>query len=213
MQLAPRRSSAQADGLPLMLVAVNLLLLSFFVLLNALASAPTSKAERHANDVLARVREGYDDAPKKPSASGGLPQEAVRLWAAQVSQQVQGVLVNRLQIPAEIQPQAADRVVVRIPLQALFAGERLANPELVRALQLALRQATVRWELRGPAAQHVKQAAHLGALVGSVRFSAGKEAEVRLVVMPKIGTPPTAAAGVERMVAPVGASVRGEATP
>jgi len=197
----------------MLLVAVNLLLLSFFVLLNALSSEPTSKTERHAGDVLARVREGYDAKAEPPQTGGVLPESGVTSWAEALSRNVQGVMTNRLQLQAETLSQDADRVVMRLPLKDLFQGDQLRDPELIKSLQLATQGARLQWQLAGTAPQVVAQGAQLAALTEAVAMVSASVPELRLIMTPAPTTAPTAAGGLQGLATQHGGQVKGEAAP
>lgn len=210
MNLLSARSPARPDGLPMLLVAVNLLLLSFFVLLNALSSQPTSKTEQQADDVLARVREGYDQkAPNPREQNGTLPREPVTTWAEAMTSKVQGVLTNRLQLQTEVLQADASRVVIRLPMEALFAGETLIGAELVQSLALASQGAKLTWQLAGPSPAIVAQGAAMAAVAGAVALVAGPP-EVRLVLTPAPATAPTVGNSLNNLADEKGGRVQGE---
>jgi hypothetical protein len=211
MNLLSARSPARPDGLPMLLVAVNLLLLSFFVLLNALSSEPTSKTEQQAGDVLARVREGYNQKAADPREQNGtLPREPVMSWAEAMTSKVQGVMINRVQLQTEVLQADASRVVIRMPLDALFAGENFIGAELVQALALASQGAQLTWQLAGPSPAIVAQGAAVAAVAGGVALVPGPP-EVRLVLIPAPATTPTVGNSLNNLADEKGARVQGEA--
>lgn len=213
MNLFPARSPARPDGLPLLLVAVNLLLLSFFVLLNALSSQPTSKQERHADEVLARVREGYDSKAPRPQQGGALPELPRTAWAEALTRNVQGVMTNRLQFEAEVLSADADRVVLRLPIQTVFAEGQLRDPDLIKALQMAAQGAHLQWQVAGRAPVVVSQGAQLAALTTAVAMIPAARPELRVIITPAPQTAPAAAGGLQGMATQHGGTVEGQAAP
>ncbi len=213
MNLLSARSPARADGLPMLLVAVNLLLLSFFVLLNAMSAQPTSKEEKHADDVLARVREGYDQqAPKHTNQGNALPQAPVTSWAEAMTSKVQGVMTNRVQLQTEVLEADASRVVVRLPMEALFAGPELIGAELVKSLMLATQGARLEWQLAGNTVAAVSQGAALGAITGGIALMAGPP-EMRIILTPAPTSAPSLGGSLSPLTNAPGVQVQGQSRP
>lgn len=196
----------------LLLVAVNLLLLSFFALLNALSVGPTGEV---ANGKIAPLgkESGYDVAAAQPLETGGTaPQVPTAAWVQSTAAQLQGVVVNRFNLRTLPLQTDADRITLTLPIDTLFAKEELANPELIRALMLAARDAQLSWQLQGTEPTVIGQGAALTEVTGKVRLSAGKP-QLKLVVKPTALTNPDVGTGVQNLTEQKGGEVKGEGKP
>lgn len=207
MPLGQKKQMVTGDGNLLMLLALNFLLLAFFILLNGLAT----QEQGHAKDILEKVREGYDVPGDEED--GRLPLQPRQEWQRQLQTRIQGLVSNRLgltTVPLEIE---AERMVMRFPVGVIFDGENLRQPEMVRNLAgVAGRDSVMMWELSGPlerGAELAVQAGKLALEVGKVSVRKGN-GEVRVVFVP-IGDGPEVGGTLQRLGIEAGASrVEGE---
>ena len=210
MLLRAARIAPRPDGLPLLLVALNLMMLSFFILLNSMSSPPTDDSERHAITVLGRVKEGYDMRQPEVDDKGTIPQVPTASWADDTAKKLHGVVVNRLQLTSVPLTADANRVVLTLPANTLFAGDAFIGAETVRALMLAAQGSRLQWRISGEATSLPAQGAGLAGITGQIAMQRGQP-EVRLVVTPGSSAPPAVGAGVGGIVQPLGGAVEGQA--
>ena len=210
MVLRAARIAPRPDGLPLLLVALNLMMLSFFILLNSMSSPRTDESERHAITVLGRVKEGYDIRQSEVDDNGSIPKVPTASWADETAQKLHGVVVNRLQLSSVPLTADANRVILTLPANTLFAGDVFIGAETVRALMLAAQGSRLQWRLNGEANSLPAHGAALAGITGQVAMQRGQP-EVRLVVVPGNSAPPTVGAGVSGIVQPLGGAVEGQA--
>lgn len=177
-----------ADGTLMMLLCLNLLLLVFFMLLNSMATY----GQRHADEVMAEVRRGYE-LPGKGGRED-VPEQPMEAWRANVAARLQGVIVNRLDLRVLPQTGNANAVEVMVPLNRMFdAAGQVLQPELVGNMEAAAGQESrVTWQVVGSPAQDSVQlaamAASLAVLAGRADVVRGRDAGVNIRVVPGAGT-------------------------
>lgn len=205
-------STASADGTLLLLLGLNLLLLAFFILLNSMAT----HGARHASDVMARVKEGYNVQGSYTGGDADAPRQPLAYWKQQVTGRMQGVVLNRLGLSTVPLEADANRVEVLIPLETLFSEGEVANPPVVKALNAAAGpESRVVWVMEGASAteETAHQAAALAALgvVAQVQVSgeAPPQPRVRVVVVPGVTTPSDRGGQVQRVGTQLGGAVQG----
>lgn len=199
------------DSTLMMLLSMNLLLLVFFMLLNSMATY----GAKHAQEVLAEVREGYDRQGKK--AEHGDAQAAVGeaqlAWRSGVVQRMHGVVQNNLQLQVPAQMGNASKVEIDLPLDALFdpAG-RLARPEVLRNLVAAAGpESQVSWQLRGDL-QDARLMMAMNALLeetGRAEAMQASENTVRVSVLPGEATEAARGVQIQRVGEEAGGRVQG----
>jgi hypothetical protein len=206
MNLAPLRVPPRDTSVMMLLVAVNILLLSFFVMLTSM-SVP---GQSHAKHVLQDVQNGYPiKTPTQHDTTGQAPQVPMGMWAEEQAKTIVGIVVNRLNLQTPPLVSSANQVVLILPGNALFQGTTLVQKETIEALKIASQAAAVSWVIRGPAgAQLAGQAAALAQHTGQLVMQPGATTEVLMIVRPLATTAPTVGTAVQTL----GRSVNGEAT-
>lgn len=189
----------------LMLLSLNFLLLSFFILLNSLSTHEAA----HAKNVLARVREGYNVQGPMDAQRGVAPVVAITPWQAPLAARVQGLVLNRLNLQTIPLETDADRLVMEIPLAMLFDGPRLRDPQFVRNIMAAGgREALVRWEILGRWQDQTLLAAQATALAvetDRVAVSSGNNM-LRVTFVPAPATDPDVASTLQSLGIDAGAT-------
>jgi hypothetical protein len=201
------------DGFAMLLVALNLLMLCLFVLLNSLATTPTPEQKKHQQKILAAVQEGYDVVSPQVAEEATTPLVPTAPWAEDMASKLQGVVVNRLQMNAAQMETDADRVVLTIPLENIFAENKLIGAEVVRALILAAQESSMVWVLDAAPENLMKWAPELAAVTGQVTMQSEGIPALKLIVRPNDDVPPSAGRGLQTIGTTQGASVTGESAP
>lgn len=196
MPAAKERYSSEETTL-LMLLALNFLLLAFFILLNSMATRQSS----HSQAVLAKVREGYDIAGPKTDG-GTLPWAPTDPWRDEVGRRVEGVLSNRLRletIPLEVD---GDKLVIKLPMGALFDDTGKVDGAVVRNfLSAAGAGSKLSWRVEGSLAGDPSLPARAAALAletGAVEMANGDNG-VRIVFIPGEKTKPDVGGTLQRL--------------
>jgi hypothetical protein len=198
------------NGFPMLLVAVNLLMLCLFVLLNSLATPPTVDQKKHRQKILAEVQEGYDVVAAEVAEDGTTPTVATTPWAVDMADKLQGVVVNRLRMSAAQMEADATRVIMTLPLENLFAEKQLVGAELVRSLMLAAQGSQLVWTLHAPEENLMDWAPELAAITGQVNLVSEGAPGLKLVVKPGDNVTPSVGRGLQSMGESQGATVQGE---
>ncbi len=196
----------------MMLLSLNLLLLVFFMLLNGMAT----HGQRHASEVLAEVRRGYDlPAGGARRDRVDVPEVPLEVWRDNVVARVQGVTMNRLDLRVSLQPGNAGVVELTLPLSSLFdAGGAVVQPELVGNLTAAAGiDSRVTWQVVGTAGMETSRlavmATNLAKLAGSADLTRGNEPVVRVRVVPGLATRSGMGLQVQNVGEAAGATVQG----
>lgn len=203
-KVPPRDTSAM-----FLMVSVNILLLSFFVVLMAI----TVPGKKHAENVLRDVREGYAFKSPESNSNGMAPRVPAGHWSQQQMSNIQGVVVNRLQLQTQPLVADADRVVLTLPAESLFNGGVLHAAEMVQALEMAAADADRQWVITGAAgAELAARGAALAQITGQARMvvAGGKESHVVLVLKPTGFTAPATGSAVQVLGGKAGGVARGE---
>lgn len=180
-----------ADGTLMMLLSLNLLLLVFFMLLNGMAA----HGQRHASEVLAEVRRGYDlPAGGARQSRVDVPEVPLEVWRDNVVARVQGVTMNRLDLRVSLQPGNAGIIELTLPLNTMFdAAGVVLQPELIGNLATAAgKESSVTWQVVGTEDMDTTKLAsmttNLALLAGNADLTRGNEPVVRIKVVPGIAT-------------------------
>ncbi|HEX2859348.1 MAG TPA: hypothetical protein VHP58_04025 [Alphaproteobacteria bacterium] len=200
--------SSGGNSAAAMLLSLNFILLSFFIVLVAIATAHKGKKELALAGVAAEFARASNASPQPKGPF--LPHAGDSGWQNQVSAQVMGMVANRLAIHTpEIEADAA-RLVVKLPLGAIFNGAVLTDaaqktlPDLVQ-LGVSADASVEIWldESASPAAlaQHMQLLAEVAPAVAL--GAQGTGAQVRLVYRDReknssedLGRLPAAATGM-----------------
>lgn len=214
MVTMPKASFAKpmsvGDSTLMMLLSLNLLLLVFFMLLNSMATY----SDRHASEVLAKVREGYDLPGPAMNAESNLPEVPTEAWRAGIVTRLQGITLNRIELRVLPQQGSANKVEVTLPLSAVFDAQgQIIAPEFLRNLASAAGpESTVKWQIVGTwkdADRYALMAAALATETGEAEFTEGSEQLVRVTVVPGAATRPQMGLQVQDVGEAAGAAVRG----
>lgn len=199
------------DSTLMLLLALNLLLLVFFMMLNSMATY----GAKHAEDVLAKVREGYSViAPKDMAGTSDVPEVQMVAWRTSLLGRMQGIVMTRIDLRVLPQEGSADKVEIEVPLGAVFdADGQVTGPEFVRNMEAAAgEESHVLWQLRGDwavAEPMAKRAAALAAVARHVEITAGKENGLRVIIAPGAGTKSQMGLQVQGVGETVGGGVKG----
>lgn len=202
--------STDPNGFPMLLVAVNLLMLCLFVLLNSLATPPDVDHKKHRQKILAEVQEGYDMVAAEVAEDGTTPTVATTPWAVDMADKLQGVVVNRLRMSAAQMEADATRVIMTLPLDNLFAEKRLVGAELIRSLILASQGSQLTWTLHATPENLMVWAPELAAITGQVNLSTEGPSSLKLVVKPGENVAPSVGRGLQNLGETQGAAIQGE---
>ena len=214
MVTMPKASFAKpmsvGDSTLMMLLSLNLLLLVFFVLLSSMATY----SDRHASEVLARVREGYDTPGPKQRDGVNVPEVPMAVWRAGIVSRMQGISINRIDLRVSPQQGSANKVQVTLPLTSVFGADgKVLEPELLRNLAAAAGpESRVIWQVVGrwqDTATFTPMVAALATDVGEAEFVAGDEAVLRVEVTPGAATRPSMGLQVQDVGEAAGAVVKG----
>jgi hypothetical protein len=206
---ARRRDTSAADGTLMMLLSMNLLLLVFFMMLNSMGTY----GAKHAQDVLAQVREGYDlQGPL--GRNGRAPALPMAAWQQGMSQRLQGLSINRLKLIKPPMEGSAQFLDVVLPLDEVFNKDgSLAQPATIRNLLAAAgEESTMVWQVEGDwetAAAMAVMAASLAAQTGQAQVRGGDVAQLRLRVYPGGATSPDIGLAVQRVGEDAGGTAEG----
>lgn len=209
LHMHKRRDTSAADGMLIMLLSLNLLLLVFFMMLNSMGTY----GARHAEDVLAEVREGYN--PKGPLERGARsPVVAMAAWQEGLSERLDGLNVNRLKLVKPPMEGNARFIDVLLPLEEVFGADgSLAQPATVRNLMAAAgNESTLLWRVEGDwqdAPRLAKMAASLVDVTGQAQVHSASEPALRLRVTPGAATSPDVGLAVQGVSERSGGSVQG----
>lgn len=197
-----KKTREAADGSLMMLLAMNLLLLVFFMMLNATATY----GNKHASEVLGAVREGYDKPGQEGRAAAPLSE-----WQQGVVGRVQGLMIERLELVVPPLGGNAARVVAVMPLERMFGADgRVIQPSVVRNLLQAAGDSRVEWTVSGDVAQRERLAAMMASLAaqtGEARARVGAP-ELRIEITP-LGGRGAMGTNVQRIVEGGGGVARG----
>lgn len=107
-----------------MLLSLNFILLSFFIVLVSMASAHQSKKDLVVAGVGVKFARPHNDVSPQP-AGPFMPHVGESGWQAQLTAQVLGMVTNRLAVPTPDVEADAQKLTVKLPLGAVFQGARL----------------------------------------------------------------------------------------
>ena len=198
------------DSTLMMLLSLNLLLLVFFMMLNSMATY----GKRHADEVMAQVRQGYN-LPGKGAMrdSQAVPEVALEAWRAGMVARLQGVVINRIDLITPPQQGSASKIEMVLPASALFDTDgKLVRPETVRNIAAAAGvESRVVWQVAGnwKDPRVAAMVAQLALQTDGAEMVYGRENVIRVTVMPGFATKPEMGVKVQQMGESVGAAVRG----
>lgn len=121
-----------------LMLSLNFILLSFFIVLVSMATAHTSKKELALAGISAEFRQ-QDESTPQPSGPF-LPHQGASGWQQQISVQVLGMVASFPGVSTPEMETTADRLLVRLPLAAVFSGTELteaARKSIPNLIQLA----------------------------------------------------------------------------
>jgi hypothetical protein len=204
-----------------LMVTVNMLLLSFFMILTALSAAQQDRliqgvAVLQAKPEPAEVAvQQPNDADNGVQIGGVIPHMPATSWSEKMAKQLQGVVINRLKLNSIPMEADASRVILTLPYNQIFTKDRLVNQELIRALTLATQGSQTVWELTLPSPELASQGAQVAALTGQVNLRSTLTAQkvLKLVVRPGLQTPPSIGYQLEQLGGNQGVTVTGKAAP
>lgn len=110
-------STGQASGTVMLMLALNLIVLAFFILLNAMATDTEAKAKA-AYDSL---KQGFSSQQKGVGLGDADTDDRVPPWQIGLNANLQGVLHNALQISTPDMKADADQIALMVPGSAVFA--------------------------------------------------------------------------------------------
>lgn len=202
------------DSTLMMLLSLNLLLLVFFMLLNSMATY----GKRHADEVLAEVRAGYNlPGQGNLRESQSVPEVAMAAWRAGIVSRLQGVVTNRIDLITPPQQGSAGKVEMVLPVSALFdANGKLAKGEVVRNIAAAAgSESRVTWQVvgnwngAGMEARVANMVAQLAVEAGSAESVMGKDEALKVLVVPGLATKAAIGVQVQQVGEEAGGNVRG----
>jgi hypothetical protein len=121
-----------------MLLALNFILLSFFIMLVSMASGHKGRKDLALAAMAAQFDQPHDEVTSQPEGTF-LPHAGASAWQPQLSVQLLGMVPNLLPVPTpEVEADAND-LIVKLPLKALFEEGKLtdaAQKALPNLLQL-----------------------------------------------------------------------------
>jgi hypothetical protein len=105
------------DGTVVMMLSLNLIILSFFILLNALANQSEEKAR------LASISANQGQLELPNAATEGLDNSYQNIikWQNQTAEDVKGVLTNKVKLDVIGMEKNAEQLIVTLPLSSFFA--------------------------------------------------------------------------------------------
>lgn len=197
------------DSTLMMLLSLNLLLLVFFMLLNSMAT----RGAKHAEDVLAEVREGYEQS-RVLAGQASQGETPLMAWRESAIARLNGVMGNRLELRVSPQEGNAGVIELDMPLASAFNGQgALLQPELVRnVLAAAGSESTVIWTLRLSRSEGLRASSMMASLAlqgADAMFVPSQDNTLRVVVTPGSATLPSMGLNVQNVGEKAGASVRG----
>jgi|GEM_PF-7006066 len=189
------KSTASGDRWLVQLLSMNLLMLTFFMMLNSMSTY----GDQHAKDVLASVREGYD---RKGSVAGGHVPVVMRPnWHRDTLGRLMGLQVSRLQVRSVPLPGSAKALEVTLPLDAVFdASGRVQDPALIHNLTAAAgSESQLTWQIEAPADKPAlpMMMASLAVETGEARYAVADTPLLRLHMVPGSGTNPNVGLAVQ----------------
>lgn len=209
LKLTVPSNARRGDNVLVMLLAVNLLLLAFFMMLNSISTY----GAQHANDVLAQVKEGYD--LKGPLAKGGHAMSAPKAnWQQGVAQRMQGLMINRLLLNTAPMEGNATYVDVLLPLDAVFAPDgKVRQPQVLRNIIAAAGvESHLVWQIEGNWQQQNLMAVMLASLAqetGQAQMRGGPKPQLRVRVVPGFATKADTGLAIQQAGEAAGGEVRG----
>lgn len=199
----------RGDSVLVLLLALNLLLVAFFMMLNSISTY----GAQHANDVLAKVREGYD--LQGPLGKGGKAMSEPKAnWQQGVVQRVQGLMVNRLLLRSAPMEGNAAYVDITVPLDAVFDGSgKIKQPAVLRNIIAAAGpESQLEWQIEGNWQQVGAYAAMLASLAqetGQAQMKAGPQPLLRVRVVPGLATKADTGLAIQQSGEDAGGTVQG----
>lgn len=198
----------KGDGVLLMLLAVNLLLVAFFMMLNSISTY----GAQHASDVLAKVREGYD--LQGPLGEGKALTAPKAQWQQGVVQRVQGLMISRLLLNTPPLHGNAAYVDILLPLDAVFDAEgKVKRPAVLRNIIAAAGvESRLVWQLEGPWQDRKAFSAMLANLAqetGQAQMRGAREARLRVRVLPGVATKADTGLAIQQAGEAAGGTVQG----
>lgn len=112
----PTFVSGQSSGTVMLMLALNLIILAFFILLNGMAMDTEAKAKA-AYDSL---KEGFSSNEKGAGLGDADTDELLKPWQLGLNPLLQGVIHNALQISTPDIKVDADQILLTVPLKVLF---------------------------------------------------------------------------------------------
>jgi len=208
MHLKPLILPPRDTSVLMLLVAVNLLLLSLFALLNSTVPQPENASPTRAVSALDKSRLGavqYNQGQASPARFHDQPRMA---WADVMRGSIQGVVVNQLALQNTTLVADAERVTLTLPEERIFQQDELMVPELIKALQYAAQDALVTWRVYGISPRVVAQGSALAAVTGYVQMLYGTP-RVEMIITPRRNTLSVVGTAVQQVGERVNATTQG----
>jgi hypothetical protein len=202
------------DSTLMMLLSLNLLLLVFFMMLNSMATY----GAKHAEDVLAQVRAGYNvPSPHGKQGDGDVTEVPFASWRNGLVGRMQGMVMNRIDLRVLPQEGSAGKVEIEMPMGSIFAPDGTVNhPETVKNMMAAAgSESKVIWQVKADWTQPEKFSRYAGSLAAQgvhVRVVGDKDQGLRVIVVPGSGTKSAMGLQVQAVGEDAGGMVKGVET-
>lgn len=155
--------------------------------------------------------------PSVQGANRGNTDKPMAIWKNGTTARVQGVVLNRLHLSTLPLDADANRIEVLIPMELLFTGNALADPDLIRQMASAAgSESEVHWILEGPMPQTADAQAVLAARLavlakaaGHVQIQDAPKTTARVMIVPGQVTNPDMGQNLQTLGQDAGGEVQG----